>query len=156
MRPLFTSLPPLTSLSTSISPYLSFAPWQPQAPYPATRSLAPSPDPLGPWLLSLYSAHRRRFTDPYNPLSASLAASCLAPMPWFPHLDSARRCPTSDPYNHLCSSLSASFLLFTSQAPTSLKSAYSTFERTWSAFLLPPLLILSHTLSSMSSVLFLP
>ena len=48
--PLFTPLPLLTSLSTSPSLYLSFAPWHPQAPYPGTGSLAPLPGPLVPWL----------------------------------------------------------------------------------------------------------
>ena len=156
IRPLFTSWPPLTSPSTSPALYLSFALWHPQAPYTATGSLAPLPGPLAPWLLSLYGAPSRPFLDPHNPLSCSLSASFLWPAPWFPPLDSAPRCPPSDPYNSLSPSLSASFLTFTSEAPTSLKSTYPTFVGSWFAFLLPLLRILSRTLSSLSSVFFLP
>ena len=49
IHPLFTPLPPLTSLSTSSTLYLCFAPWHPRAPYPATGSLAHLPGPLAPW-----------------------------------------------------------------------------------------------------------
>ena len=122
IRPLFTPLPPLTSLSASPSLYHSFTTWYPQASYRATGSLAPSPGPLAPWLPPSHVAPRRPFSDPVYHLSVSLCASFLPP--WLPPLHPALRRPFSDPYHPLSSSLSASFLTsfltFTSQVPSLL------------------------------------
>ena len=95
-------------------------------------------------------------------VSVSLLPGALAPALTSGHQESFLRSSASRILlsvcllAHLIPDIHTTGVRSTAQALTSLKSAYSTFGRLWSSFLLPKLLILSHTLRSLTSVFFLP